>query len=174
MDAEQVDKCPKFDIRHGFQKTGRKKAIVVPKFKCLPTSEAFEENVKRALLQVCIWIAALHLKPLDLDPTQFGWSKDELNKVLMPVILPTGIEAAPASILEMIRFGCGSEEPCSTARCECFKGYIACNIFSKYNATVSCQNPLTIIARAADVDDETMMTILRKQQTKIHLIKLSV
>ena len=50
-------------------------------------------------------------KPSDLDPIQFGWSKDELNKVLMPVILPKGIEAAPASILKMIRCGCGSEEP---------------------------------------------------------------
>ena len=135
-------------------KTGRKKTTVAPKMKCLPpTSEAFEENVKRARLQVCILTAALHPKPPDLDSTQFGWSKDEFNKILMPVILPKGIEAVPASILEMIRFVCESEEPCSTARCGCSKEHIACSIFCKCNATVSCQNPLTIIARAVDDDD---------------------
>ena len=68
-----------------------KKTIVAPKLKCIPpTSEAFEENVKRAHLQVCIWKAALHPKPPDLDPAQFGWSKDEINKVPMPVILTKG------------------------------------------------------------------------------------
>ena len=78
-------------------KNWTKRTTVAPKLKCLsPTSEAYEENVKRAHLQVFIWKAALHPKSPDLDPTQFWWSKDELNKVLMPVILPKGIEAAPA------------------------------------------------------------------------------
>ncbi|KAH9508496.1 hypothetical protein Btru_055357 [Bulinus truncatus] len=59
-------------------RTGKRKAKIAPKLKSLPpTSEAFEENVKRAHIQTCIWKNALLRDPPNLDPTKFGWQKDD-------------------------------------------------------------------------------------------------
>ncbi len=53
-------------------RTGRKAASKIPKLCSLPpTSEAFEENVKRAQYQCAIWRRALQ-EPLNLDPTAYG------------------------------------------------------------------------------------------------------
>ena len=54
-------------------RTGRKVASNIPKLCSLPpTSEVFEENVKRAHLQCAIWRRALQ-EPPNLDPTDYGW-----------------------------------------------------------------------------------------------------
>ena len=58
-------------------KTGRKTATNVPKLCSLPpTSDLFEENVKRAHFQCAIWRRALQ-EPPNVDPTKYGWFKDE-------------------------------------------------------------------------------------------------
>ena len=66
-------------------KTGRKTETKVPKLCSLPpTSKVFEENVKRAHFQCATWRKALQESP-NLDPTEYGWCKDEETKSLQPV-----------------------------------------------------------------------------------------
>ena len=75
------------DIRYDvwLTKTGNKNVRKTPKLQSLPpTTESFFENVKRAHIQTCIWKSAMDAQPPDLDPTNFGWTKDERNKVLVP------------------------------------------------------------------------------------------
>ncbi len=58
-------------IKVWLTKTGRKSASKVPKLYSLPpTTEVFEENVKRAHFQCAIWRRALQ-EPPNLDPTQY-------------------------------------------------------------------------------------------------------
>lgn len=76
-------------------RTGKKLASKIPKLCSLPpTSEVFEENVKRAHLQCAIWKRALQ-EPPSLDPTQYGWIKDEGTKSLQSVMISASKSPAP-------------------------------------------------------------------------------
>ena len=98
-----------------FSKTGKRTVTRVPELKALPpTSDAFKENVNRAHIQVCIWKHDLNADPTNLDPTLYGWQKDEISKSLIPVTTPAITKPAPLEILELIRCGCVSGEPCKT------------------------------------------------------------
>ena len=74
---------------------GRKTASKVPKLYSLPpTTEAFLLNVRRAHFQCAIWRRALMQEPPNLDPTEYGWFKDDVTKSLQPVmLLPTKLPA---------------------------------------------------------------------------------
>ena len=90
-----------------------KKTTASPKLQVLPpTTESFMENVKRAHLQLAIWLSADTTNPPSLNPAEYGWIRDEPSKCLLPVLLPPGKAAAPDELLKMIRCGCESEEPC--------------------------------------------------------------
>ena len=58
-----------------FSKVSMSKASA-PKLCSLPTSEAFEQNVARAHLQIAIWLHSLDPNPPVLDPTSYGWSQE--------------------------------------------------------------------------------------------------
>lgn len=60
-----------------------------------PTLEAFRENAKRAHFQACVWKAGLSEEPPCLDPENFGWEKDHLQKSLCAVPLPRDAQVAP-------------------------------------------------------------------------------
>ena len=61
-----------------------------PKLASLPpTNEAFNENVARAHLQMAVWRNALQPDPPAIDPTAFGWSREEGSKTLIPTTLPS-------------------------------------------------------------------------------------
>jgi hypothetical protein len=125
-------------------KLANKKVTTIPKLKTLsPTSEAFTENVKRAHLQVCIWKTALDEDPPDLDASDFGWIKDESSASLSPVTVSPEIPTAPPGILQMIRCGCSSDQPCSTGICGCHKGQLTCTVFCACNMDRNCQNQWT-------------------------------
>ena len=76
-------------------KTGKKKSLP-------PTTAAFIENVKRAHLQTCIGKATLDEDPPNINPIEFGWSRDDQNKILVPVTMPSNIQPAPSEVLKMI------------------------------------------------------------------------
>ena len=93
---------------------GRPGMTHAPKLASLPpTTEAFSENVKRAHLQTFIWKHALQLHPQKLEPTEYGWIKDESAKSLQPTTVPADTPLAPSSILKLIRCTCSSETPAS-------------------------------------------------------------
>ncbi len=96
-----------------------------------PTESAFQENVKRAHHQVCIWKNALNLEtPWNtFDALQYGWSKDEPTRSLVPITVPANTDLAPSYIQEIIKCSCASNTPCSSANCGCNKAGIPCSVF---------------------------------------------
>ena len=85
---------------------------------CLPPStEAFELNVQRAHIQTAIWEEATKPDPPPLDPIKHGWICDDISKSLVPRTLPAGTCLAPPEILELIRCGVASDNPCLSAKC---------------------------------------------------------
>ena len=99
---------------------GRKAASKVPKLCSLPpTTEAFQLNVRRAHFQCAIWRRALMQEPPNLDPTEYGWFKDEVTKSLQPVMLPPTKLPTPDYILKLVCCSCSSAQPCHSSRCGC-------------------------------------------------------
>ncbi len=133
-------------------RTGRKAASKIPKLCSLqPTSEAFEENVKRAHYQCAIWRRALQ-EPLKLDPTAYGWFKDDERKALQPVMLPPSRLSAPDYVLKLVCCSCASEKPCHSSRCGCVAANLACTMFCHcQGSTFVCNNEHT---RALEESDE--------------------
>lgn len=121
-----------------------KSPSVAPKLCSLPpTTEAFTENVKRAHLQTCIWKGALEPEAPNLDPVSFGWDKIEKTLSLAPIMLPKETPLAPTEVLQMIKCGCESQAPCSTARCLCNSARLSCTIFCACQGSVVCNNGQT-------------------------------
>ena len=121
-------------------KTGRKSALRIPKLCSLPpTTEAFEENVKRAHFQCVIWRNALQ-EPPDLDPTKYGWSKDDNTNSFKPIMLPSYKSPVPDHILKLDCRSCTSETPCSSSKCGCVAAYLACMVFCPCRGGLDCRN----------------------------------
>ena len=56
--------------------------------------------------------AALESDPPSLNPPDYGWKADDVNKTLYPTAVAEGVCMAPDCILKLIRCGCDSETPC--------------------------------------------------------------
>ena len=93
------------------------------------SSEAFEENVKRAHLQAIVWRSLEDSSLPELDVEKYGWVKDSKLKTLQPVLLPTNVELAPETVMRLIRCGCKSVNPCRTLSCSCKRDGLNCTIF---------------------------------------------
>ncbi len=147
------------DIRFGIwsAKTARKHIHKTPELRSLPpTSEAFGENVKRAHLQTAIWKSALEPDPPNLATTDYGWAKDKYSKSLTAVTLPSDASLAPATVMQMIKCGCSSEQPCATARCGCYTAQLACTVFCNCNIMGNCHNRWT--KYVAELSDNESIT----------------
>ena len=101
-----------------------------------------------------MWYATLEPDPPDLDPTSFGWTRDESNKVL----LPTTVLVAPDRILNMVKCGCSSSTACSSKHCTCSSASVSCIMMCKCRGdTEICynkENNRTILDEE-DLNDET-------------------
>jgi len=140
-------------IKAWLTKTGRKSASKLPKLCSLPpTMEAFEENVKRAHFQCAIWRKALQ-EPPNLDPTKYGWSRDEDTKSLQPVMLPSSKSPAPDYILKLVCCSCASESPYSSSKCGCVAANLACTVFCHCQGSSVCRNEQTRIVKESDDKD---------------------
>ena len=108
-------------------KMGNTKTTSPPKLKSLPPSHnAFVKHVHRAQYQAIIWESATQSDPPDLDPNQYGWHKDEDATTLSPTTLPPGVSVVPINILEMVKCGCSTSQPCSTGKCGCVGAHMSC------------------------------------------------
>ena len=126
-----------------------------PKLRVLPpTKEAFDEHVSRAHLQAAIWRCALDADPPDLNPVHYGWSMNADTKKLEPIALPADVSPAPVSVLKMIKCGCSSSQPCSSARCSCSTARISCSVFCTCHGDNDCKNAHTITAVRGEEYDE--------------------
>ena len=139
-------------------KTSKWKTTGAPKLKFLPsTSEAFEQNVRRAHYQVCIWNAALEKDPPDLPQTDFGWEKDEATKSLLLVTVVEGVALAPPDVLKLTRCGCATDQPCANARCTCATAQLSCTIFCEFRGIKECCNKWTKAVSTAEEDTDSDM-----------------
>ena len=96
-----------------------------------PTTESFRQNILRAHFQCIIWNACLEADPPGIDPTKYGWERDETNEILLPVMVPKGVEAIPKDILKIFACSCSTYEPCSQGNCSCRKNQLSCTINCK-------------------------------------------
>ena len=88
-----------------------------PKLQTLPpTSEAFDRHMHRAHYQAMLRMTALDAEPPALQAAHYGWSLDVESRLLLPITIPAYISPLPVGILKMVRCGCSSEQPCSSAR----------------------------------------------------------
>ena len=103
-------------LKYGQQESGGKQHPKFPSY--VPYhqpqklfSSMWEEltSNKRALMQ----------EPPNLDPTEYGWFKDEATKSLQPVMLPPTKLSAPDYILKLVCCSCSSAQPCHSSRCGC-------------------------------------------------------
>ena len=114
-------------------KTSKRKMTGAPKLKSFPpTPEAFEQTVKRAHYQVCVWNAALQNDPPDLSPTCYGLGKDKATKSLVP------------DVLRLRRCCCASDQPCSNGRCTCTAAQLSCTTCCACHGDEECCNKWTI------------------------------
>lgn len=105
-------------------------SVTAPNLRILPpTTAAFLENVKRAHFQASIWRSVTKPELTTLDPVEYGWSKDEANKSLVPVAVPEGIAYAPEYILKLVKCGCTKLTPCKSSKCSCYSSRLTCTLF---------------------------------------------
>ena len=110
-------------------KTG-KGYVSTPKLCTLPpTSESFVENVKRAHYQAGLWRALKNSDPPRFDVENFGWKRDKVNKILVPMTIPDTVNLASSTILQLVRCGCATPTPCSSSRCSCWSASLPCTVF---------------------------------------------
>jgi len=120
-----------------------------------PTTYAFVEHVHRAHFQAAIWRAALQPDPPDLNPIHYGWSLDEASQILGAIPLPPDVSPAPLDVLQLIKCGCASGNPCSTVRCGCYAAHLSCSMFCSCNhGEHHCCNKSNTTGDEKEDDDE--------------------
>ena len=140
-------------IKVKMMKTGRRVATGMPKLCSLPpTNEAFQENVKRAHYVCCTWKMALQDPPI-MNPTEYGWVKDDISNSLQPTMLPPATKPAPDYILKLVRCSCSSAMPCRSKVCSCNAARIACTYFCSCQASGACRNEQTATSLAVSEDE---------------------
>ena len=70
-----------------------------------------------------------HLSVHDLDPVQYGWTKDKATKSLAAVHVPPNTDLALNYIQKLIKCSCSSDPPCVSANCGCKKAGMLCSVF---------------------------------------------
>ena len=134
----------------------------MPKLCSLPPADpAFMENLKRAHFQICIWKHAFDLNVPDLDPVQYGWTKDKAAKSLAAVHVPPNTDLAISYIQELIKCSCSSDPPCVSANCGCKKAGMPCSVHVK-SRTVTEHKHMEMMM-TMEVMMKMMMT------TKLHI-----
>ena len=103
-----------------------------PELKYLPpTNESFSENVKRAHIQTALWYSTIGRYPPQFEPSMYGWSRDDKNKILVPVGIPDSIKACPEAILKTLKCICKSEKACSSKQCGSYGTNMSCSKLCK-------------------------------------------
>ena len=93
------------EVRHKIRTTKVSPGTAsAPKLQTLPqTTEAFNENVACASLQVTIWKTAMNPMTPALNPTDFGWTKDDGTRSQPATPVPHDVTLVPQKLLKLIR-----------------------------------------------------------------------
>ena len=131
-----------------------------------PTTECFIPNVNRAEPQAIVWRASLENDTRELDPTEYGWRRDEENKVLLPVFSTSDISQLPSKSEKLMACSCSSDSPCSRGQCGCRQTDRPCSIFCKCYSNI-CYNPFSRSASNPDEEYEASDDNKRLQNESI-------
>ena len=95
--------------------------------------------------------------PRKLDPTYFGWEKNEKPKTLVPIGVPKDKKPAPDDLLKTIKCSCTSEKPCATSRCSCSSSKLSCRIVCscRGDSRRGCNDQTKADQEKEDDDDNT-------------------
>ena len=127
-------------------KVGKTSRTVPPLASLTPTTEAFIENVKRAHFQASSWKHALDADPPALNTCDYGWHRNDVMKTLLPVTVPQTVFLAQPEVLQLVKCGCVSDNPCSTQIYSCAHARLPCTIFCacQRSAVYGCNNEQTV------------------------------
>lgn len=92
--------------------------------------------------------------PPALDPEQFGYYKNSVSEVLLPIAVPDNVALAPSEILKLIKCSCDSETPCLTKRCGCVNTGLTCTVFCVC-ASNGCLNRNSQVQEEDEDDEQT-------------------
>ena len=87
---------------------------------CPPTSNVLEQHIKRSQLQASIWVNALMKEDIVVDPTQWGWEREEKYYKPLWSTLPKVADVCPQLQRCQCRKRCGK-------LCTCFKNGLSCS-----------------------------------------------
>ena len=116
-------------------KVGRRSSTMPKLCSLPPTDLAFMENLKRAHFQRCIWKHALDLNVPDLNPVQYGWTKDKAVERLAAVHVPPNTDLTLSYIQGLIKCSCSSDPPYVSANCSCKKAGMPCSVSYAFKIT---------------------------------------
>ena len=137
-------------------RSGKASGKVGPR-KLPPTDDSLKSHLLRSVLQLYVWRHALIPNPTALEPTSFGWKRDESNERLIPVMM-TQPAAAPELLNDVV---CECTDFCSTA-CKCARysqsctAACSCKPFEDNEPDEECQNPNRLLEFDSAVDVEEM------------------
>ena len=95
------------------------------------TKDALRLNIKRAHFHSSIWKNVTLENATQLQPEDFRWTKDTVNKCLEPTPLPKDRAVAPDFLLSVTFCGYCSAIPCSTQGYSCKKAQLQCTVLYK-------------------------------------------
>ena len=99
--------------------------------------------------------SCIHLEePPNLDPTEYGWCKDEETKSLQPVNFHPQSSQHQTTFLKLVCCTCASERPCHTRRCGCVAAHLACTAFCHCPESSICKNEQTRAVIEESDEDE--------------------
>ena len=75
-----------------------------------------------------MWENCVIGNPPQLTPCEYGWERNEGEKLLRPTMLPTGIKIAPDEIPQITRCKCVSIQ-CNKNKCSCARAGFNCSEF---------------------------------------------
>ena len=76
----------------------------------LPTDEALEMNIQLSFYVAIMWGNCVIDNPLQLNPCEYGWERNEGEKLLRSIMRPIGIKIAPDEILQTTHCKCVSTQ----------------------------------------------------------------
>ncbi|KAG0713747.1 hypothetical protein GWK47_015536 [Chionoecetes opilio] len=134
------------------QKTG--KSTAAPKLCSLPpTTEAFEQNVRRAHHQVAHWYSALSGDPPTLAAVEHGWEADDTNKVSSLEIWRTVYPTPRSTFSRWSDVAAHLSEHVEVGNVAVWGAQIPCTMFCTCGGGTACSNPFSITQSATDHAD---------------------
>ena len=87
-------------------------------------------KLSRAYYQCMIWKSSLQADSSVLDPTKYGWKKNEQKGTLVPIMIPDGVKVIPQEVFKIFACTFSADEPRANRKLSLQKGPdISCTFY---------------------------------------------